>query len=89
MQAYDIRSATGAFLLALGSVLSAVPTSFAAAPGASDWLSIRVPGAWEEMLPKEAGRYDGFAWYRCFVEIPKAWEGQPLRLELGRIDDTD
>jgi len=41
------------------------------------------------MLPKEAGRYDGFAWYRSMVEIPKAWEGQPLRLELGRIDDSD
>ena len=89
MRAHDIQSATGAFLLAVGSVLLAVPMSHGADPAAGDWLSIRVPGAWEEMLPKEAGRYNGFAWYRCFVEIPKAWEGQPLRLDLGKIDDAD
>jgi len=28
-------------------------------------------------------RYDGFAWYRCFVKVPKNWEGQALVLKLG------
>jgi len=54
----------------------------------SDWRLMRVPGFWERAGGKLVG-YDGFAWYRCFVRVPKAWKGIPLRLSLGRIDDSD
>jgi alpha-L-fucosidase 2 len=108
------RSAIAAIMAGV-LVASAAPL-LAADPAADEWQTIRVPGAWEEMLPhrlfqnispltpspspargegsnetasQPAGRYDGFAWYRCFVDIPKAWQGESLRLELGRIDDAD
>ena len=54
-----------------------------------DWTSARAPAEWGQALPGRLGAYDGFAWYRCFVEVPKAWEGLPLALSLGRIDDCD
>ena len=63
------------------------------APGAlgapaPEWQAIRVPGFWENQNPQLAG-YDGFAWYRCFVKVPKEAAGQPPWLELGRVDDCD
>lgn len=51
----------------------------------ADWQVIEVPGAWEEQL----GDYDGFAWYRCFVEVPASWEGSRLLLTVSRIEDVD
>ena len=52
------------------------------------WQTIRVPGFWEGQDGRFGG-YDGFAWYRCFVKVPKALAGQAARLELGKIDDCD
>ena len=54
---------------------------------AAEWVPVRVPGFWES-VPQLRG-YNGFAWYRCFVSVPKAWQGQALRLDLGGIDDAD
>jgi alpha-L-fucosidase 2 len=90
MESRCLISAVERCLLGLAIlVLPDLPVTLAAQESAADWLSIRVPRAWEETLPKEAGRYDGFAWYRSFIEVPKSWGGQPLRLELGTIDDCD
>jgi len=69
------------------SLLWAAPSAEAA--GKSDWGLIRVPSVWGAEEPKALGRYDGFAWYRCFVKVPKQWEGQALELRLGRVDDCD
>ena len=33
--------------------------------------------------------YNGVAWYRFRVEIPAAWSGKPLTLQLGVVDDLD
>ncbi|NQT50709.1 hypothetical protein HQ576_01595, partial [bacterium] len=38
---------------------------------AGEWVPVRVPGFWES-VPQLRG-YDGYAWYRCFVSVPKAW----------------
>ena len=54
----------------------------------SGWQPIAVPGAWEKA--GDAWRaHNGFAWYRCFVEVPASWQGKGLRLRLGVIDDVD
>lgn len=53
------------------------------------WASVRVPGAWDTAYPADMGRRDGFAWYRCFVEIPQEWAGRNLVLSLGKVDDAD
>ena len=52
---------------------------------AQDWRSITVPGDWESQM----GPHDGFAWYRCFVEVPAAWRGSRLLLTVRRVDDVD
>jgi len=55
----------------------------------SGWASVPVPGAWDAAYPADMGRHDGFAWYRCFVEVPASWAGQDLILHLGKVDDSD
>jgi len=51
------------------------------------WEKIDVPGAWED---KGHPGYDGIAWYRYEVVIPKKWKrAQGLIIELGKIDDED
>jgi len=75
--------------LALLTCLVAVAHSALAASPRTDWVPTRLPRMWEEAFPKELAGYDGFAWYRCFVKVPKDWSGQQLKLELGSIDDCD
>ena len=48
---------------------------------------IEVPGGWNSV--KELAGHDGFAWYRVAVNVPESWNGEPLQLDLGRIDDAD
>ncbi|OGH56036.1 MAG: hypothetical protein A3G34_06695 [Candidatus Lindowbacteria bacterium RIFCSPLOWO2_12_FULL_62_27] len=52
----------------------------------SAWRKIRGGRSWEDQ--GHAG-YDGVAWYRKWISIPKEWSGQDLILELGPIDDAD
>ncbi|NCF88976.1 MAG: hypothetical protein GWQ08_26225 [Verrucomicrobiaceae bacterium] len=52
---------------------------------AQNWQPIEVPGSWES----EVGDYDGFAWYRCAVEIPESWRGSRLLLSVNAVDDVD
>jgi sialate O-acetylesterase len=50
------------------------------------WVSIFAPSKWEdEGFPG----YDGYAWYRKEFTADKSWEGKPLYLRLGYIDDVD
>lgn len=53
---------------------------------ASDWLTMRVPSFWEE-----AGvfRGNGVFWFRKEINVPASMAGQPARLFLGRIVDSD
>ena len=52
---------------------------------AQPWQSIQVPGDWESQI----GDYDGFAWYRCSVQIPESWRGSRLLLSVNAVDDVD
>lgn len=59
-----------------------------AEPGFDDsrWEEIFVPAPWEdEGFPG----YDGYAWYRKRITVPKSWSDRPLLLNLGNIDDVD
>ncbi|MDF3128763.1 hypothetical protein P0Y35_06100 [Kiritimatiellaeota bacterium B1221] len=62
------------------------------------WQTLSVPGLWENqgvttVNPRFADSkrpYDGFAWYRCEVDIPESMTGQgDLYLTLGAVDDMD
>lgn len=68
------------------------PGSKAAEPWSSPtldtagWKTMDLPGNWEGRgLPD----FDGVAWFRREVALPDAWDGKPVRLRLGAIDDRD
>ena len=53
---------------------------------AADWKTMDLPGNWERRgLPD----FDGIAWFRKEFDLPEAWDGKPLALTLGAIDDRD
>ena len=52
----------------------------------SDWKLAKVPATWQTDDLKD---FDGVAWFRAELELPEAWAGKNLILELGPIDDFD
>jgi sialate O-acetylesterase len=59
-----------------------------AAPGFDDsqWPTMPVPGYWADTA---LGAVHGAVWFRRTIDLPAAAQGQPARLELGRIVDAD
>lgn len=53
----------------------------------SSWSQAAVPGEWSSISDLKS--HDGIAYFRHAVEIPAAWVGKELRVELGPIDDMD
>jgi sialate O-acetylesterase len=51
------------------------------------WASMPV-GVWWEKNPGMKD-FDGIVWFRKTVDIPAAWNGKDLQLNLGMIDDND
>lgn len=54
---------------------------------ASGWEDVKVPAPWEQHSSYTEDHVYG--WYRNRVFIPKEWEGRPLRVLLGLVDDVD
>jgi sialate O-acetylesterase len=52
----------------------------------SGWKAVAVPGTVEQILGEAK---DGAFWFRRAVQIPDAWAGRPLTLQLGVVDDLD
>ena len=55
------------------------------------WQNIKVGNPWESEISPE---FDGIAWYRTSVTIPKNWKravrrSDTLTVKLGKIDDAD
>ena len=53
-----------------------------------DWLSIRVPGTWENQFDNLAD-WDEFFLYRVEFDVPADMTGAGVTLVLGAIDDED
>jgi sialate O-acetylesterase len=51
-----------------------------------DWISIRVPGLWEQSL---FPGLDGVVWFRFEFEVPVDMTQTDVKLSLGKIDDSD
>lgn len=52
-----------------------------------DWPTLAVPGAWEKTPGLES--LNGAVWLRRAFDVPEAWAGRDLTLQLGPIDDAD
>lgn len=52
----------------------------------SGWESIKVPSPWED---QGFNGYNGYAFYRKKINIPSAYKGRMLYLNMGYIDDVD
>jgi alpha-L-fucosidase 2 len=74
-------------LVSLCALLAATALVPAAEP--DGWQMLRVPGFWDEGPAGRFPKHDGFAWYRCFVQVPAEWKGRDLTLDLGTVDDSD
>jgi len=58
---------------------------FSAEVTVADWRPLAVPGTWED----GAGlKYDGVAWYRCFVRVPADWTGKTVTLAVEQVDNA-
>ncbi len=49
----------------------------------SQWQRIKVPLAWE----KSIGAYDGYAWYRTKIQIPKKFAGKAMEINFAGVDE--
>lgn len=85
--AFEVAHAASIDLAGVWDFRTGDDTSWATDPAdANAWSRIKVPAYWEDQ--GHTG-YDGYAWYRREVEIPFAWKGHDVELELGAVDDVD
>lgn len=52
----------------------------------TDWNTIALPSFWAD---EGLGAINGVVWFRKEIEVPASMTGVPVRLELGRIVDSD
>jgi sialate O-acetylesterase len=52
----------------------------------SNWKTIDEPGPWED---KGFADFDGVMWFRRTIDVPAAWAGRDLHVDLGSVDDND
>ena len=52
----------------------------------TDWKSMDLPGVWED---RGLADFDGIVWFRREITLPDSWEGKPIQLSLGAVDDFD
>ena len=60
--------------------------SYAAAAVDTSWNTMQLPATWENAGYKSL---DGIVWFKKTIDIPAAWAGKQLQLDLGPIDDYD
>jgi len=49
------------------------------------WQPLPVPGFWQDTSAGKLAKYDGFAWYRCWVKVPPDWKGNDLSLFIEAV----
>ncbi len=50
-----------------------------------DWKEVVLPRAWQSF----GHNYSGVFWFRKTIDIPAAWAGKDLSLEIGAVDKQD
>jgi nicotinamidase-related amidase len=54
----------------------------------SHWHRMPVPGTWAEGSHGVLKDWNGPAWYRCLVRVPRSWSGRDLTVVLGKVRGT-
>jgi len=73
--------------------LTALSAAWAFQRRDADWTTVPIPETWKrppKVRPAEGSRSgrDGYAWYRCAVEVPADWGGRSLALFVEPLDDA-
>lgn len=55
---------------------------------AAQWQTLNVPGTWDDASQGRLAKFDGMAWYRCWVKIPADWAGRSAVLAVESVDDA-
>lgn len=55
---------------------------------AKQWTLAEIPSAWKNLDGGHYGSREYYAWFRCIVEVPDTWEGEPLELFVEAVDDA-
>jgi putative membrane-bound dehydrogenase-like protein len=77
------RGIAVAFLLGLcGAALSAKSSP------TGEWTTLSVPGGWKDDAQKRFEKYEGFAWYRCFVSVPAHWNGRDTQIAFYQLNNS-
>jgi sialate O-acetylesterase len=53
----------------------------------NDWKTVSIPEQWQ--ADTSLNKFRGIVWFRKVIEIPSAWEGKDLKIDLGPIDEMD
>ena len=62
----------------------------------SSWKKIHVPDSWESRgvtqrnpnISDSDVPYNGYAWYRRWVQVPPEWDGRDLIMNPGKVNDS-
>ena len=83
---YSYRDLAGLWRIAKGDDTNWIDSAF----DDRGWMQAIVPMRWEDSAFPD---YDGMAWYRLRFEVTPEdwshWEGHPLAIALGAVDDAD
>jgi putative membrane-bound dehydrogenase-like protein len=97
-----MRNQFAGFLVTFGFLTAGVVIAIAVSSGGDSkdatkpqpmtWTPLRVPGAWDDNaagdLQSRLKKYDGFAWFRCAITVPRGWKGKDLQLHVEKIDNA-
>ncbi len=73
-------------LLAAGVLMLSAPGRAQQPDG--DWHLVPIPDSWKRQPGGELATKDGYAWYRCFVQVPADWKERTVELNVEPVDDA-
>lgn len=76
-------------LLVILAAVELLPTAaVAVAEQEPSWNKVTIPDAWKRPPSGLQMTRDGYAWFRCFVKVPKSWRGRQMSMYAEAVDDA-
>ena len=85
------RFSIGMTCLLLAATLTALgnlPRATSALPPKPQWHLVPIPDSWKRQPGGALATKDGYAWYRCSVQVPANWKGKRIELNVEPVDDA-